>query len=235
LPPTSESLKKGKIPKPIDDVPSRQEILADLFNDTYSEVDIKRAAYHMPEESITIEVPEMGELLIQLAILTNLSAEELEEFKGDIDKMRVSEQATFVKEVIMQEAMRAARRDGTTVDKVVEKTRAQAVRQLRGEEAGLEVVVPGVPDEKPIVLVDEKEEIPEVEEEEIVVPDEAPPDEEVAPPSEKLSDYEIEELRKELTARGVPPHEIDTIMEQAKVLPRELVEELVKSLGGGKK
>jgi hypothetical protein len=230
-----KALRKGKIPKPIDDVPSRQDILAELFNDTYSEVDIKRAAYQMPEESIAVEVPEMGELLVQLAILTNLSAEELEEFKGDIDKMRVSEQATFVKEVIMQEAMRAARRDGTTVDKVVEKTRAQAIRQLKGEEAGLEVVLPGVPEEKPIVLVEEKKEVPDVEEEELVIPEEAPPEEEVAPPSDKLSDYEIEELRKELTSRGVPPHEIDTIMEQAKVLPRELVEELVKSLGKGRK
>ncbi|MFX0046032.1 MAG: hypothetical protein ACFE8Z_09305, partial [Candidatus Hermodarchaeota archaeon] len=230
-----KALRKGKIPKPIDDVPSRQDILAELFNDTYSEVDIKRTAYQMPEESIAVEVPEMGELLIQLAILTNLSAEELEEFKGDISKMRISEQATFVKEVIMQEAMRAARRDGTSIDEVVEKTRAQAVMQLKGEEAGLEVVLPGVPEEKPIVLVEEEVEAPIVEEEEVVVTEEAPPEEEVAPPGEKLSDYEIEELRKELTARGVPPHEIDTIMEQAKVLPRELVEELVRSLGGDKK
>jgi hypothetical protein len=232
-----KALRKGKIPKPIDDVPSRQELLAELFNDTYSEVDIKRAAYHMPEESISVEVPEMGELLIQLSILTHLSAEELEEFKGDISKMRISEQATFVKEVIMQEAMRAARRDGTTVDEVVEQTRAQALRQLKGEEEGFGVIMPSVPEEKPIVLVEEeeKEVLPVVEEEELVAPEEAPPEGPMAPPSEKLSDYEIEELRKELTARGVPPHEIDTIMEQAKVLPRELVDELVKSLGGDKK
>ncbi|MHA2379032.1 MAG: LamG-like jellyroll fold domain-containing protein, partial [Candidatus Thorarchaeota archaeon] len=210
-----KALRKGKIPKPIDEVPTRQEILAELFNDTYSEVDIKRAAHHMPEESVAVEVPEMGELLIQLSILTHLSAEELEEFKGDIDKMRMSERATFVKEVIMQEAMRAARRDETTVDEVIEQTRVQALRQLRGEEEGLAVIMPDVPEEKPIVLVEEeeKEVIPVVEEEEVVVTDEAPSEEPVVPPEEKLSEYEIEELRKELTARGVPPHEIDTIME----------------------
>jgi hypothetical protein len=58
-----------------------------------------------------------------------------------------------------------------------------------------------------------------------VEPEEAP-----EPKSERMSTYEIEELRKDLERRGVPPYEIDTILEQARELPRELVEELVKSL-----
>ncbi len=49
-----------------------------------------------------------------------------------------------------------------------------------------------------------------------------------------MSIHEIEELRKDLERRGVPPYEIDTIIEQAKELPRELVDELVKSLEGKK-
>ena len=47
---------------------------------------------------------------------------------------------------------------------------------------------------------------------------------------EKMSDFEIEDLRKELTQKGIPPYEIDTILEQARTLPRELLDELLKSL-----
>ena len=47
---------------------------------------------------------------------------------------------------------------------------------------------------------------------------------------EYYGDYELEELRKELQAKGVEPHEIDTIIEQARDLPRDLVDELIKSL-----
>jgi hypothetical protein len=225
-----KAIRKGKIPKPVDEALTRQEIVADLFNDTYAEMKITRTPEQMPEESIEIAVPEMGELLIQLAILTNLSAEELEEFQADISKMRISEQAAFVKEVIMQEAVRAARRDGKTPEEVVEEVRIEALRRVSGEEGLIE---PG-----PIIREKEEEAVrivAEEEPEEEVKPDIAPPEDEAAEPSEKLSQHELEELRRELESRGVPPHEIDTIMEQARVLPRELVEELVKSLGDRRK
>jgi hypothetical protein len=225
-----KAIRKGKIPKPVDEALTRQEIVADLFNDTYAEMKIARTPEQMPEESIEIAVPEMGELLIQLAILTNLSAEELEEFQADISKMRISEQAAFVKEVIMQEAVRAARRDGKTPEEVVEEVRIEALRRVSGEEGFIE---PG-----PIIREKEEEAVrivAEEEPEEEVKPDVAPPEDEAAEPSDKLSQFELEELRRELESRGVPPHEIDTIMEQARVLPRELVEELVKSLGRDKR
>jgi len=185
--------------------------------------------YHS-KESIEIAVPEMGELLIQLAILTNLSAEELEEFQADISKMRISEQAAFVKEVIMQEAVRAARRDGKTPEEVVEEVRLEALRRVSGEE--------GMIDPGPIIREKEEEAVrivAEEEPEEEVKPEIAPREDEDAELGEKLSQFELDELRRELESRGVPPHEIDTIMEQARVLPRELVEELVKSLGDRKK
>ncbi|MFW9887559.1 MAG: hypothetical protein ACFFER_05215, partial [Candidatus Thorarchaeota archaeon] len=225
-----KALRKGKIPKPIDGVMSRQEIVADLFNDTYIELKLKRTPSQMPEESIDISVPEMGELLIQLAILTNLNAEELEEFQADISKMRLSEQAAFVREVIMQEAVRTARREGKTPEEVVEEVRIEALRRVSGEE--------GLVDAGLIVREREEEAVrivAEEEPEEEVKPKVAPPEDEAAEPGEKLSQFELDELRRELESRGVPPHEIDTIMEQARILPRELVEELVKSLGDRKR
>ncbi|MHA2602607.1 MAG: hypothetical protein AM324_010800, partial [Candidatus Thorarchaeota archaeon SMTZ1-83] len=219
-----KTIRKGKIPDAIKDVKSRQELVADLFNDTFEELNIKRAAYQMPEESVEIEVPEMGELLMQLAILTNLSPEELDEFKADIAKMRVSEQATFVKEVIDQEAVRAARREGKTVEQVLEEVGTRARRRL----SDLEEPKERIPE--PIVKPVRKP----PEEVERVVSIEEPTDEEPAPEEEipeRLSSFELDELKMELIRRGVPPQEIDVILEQAKRLPRDMVEELINSVG----
>ena len=77
---------------------------------------------------------------------------------------------------------------------------------------------------EPIVRVDKGRE-----------PRKAPIEEAPEAKSDRMSTLEIEELRRDLERRGVPPYEIDTILEQARDLPRELVEELVKSLEENKK
>jgi hypothetical protein len=222
-----KTIRKGKIPAAIKDVSSRQELVTDLFNDTFEELGIKRAAYQMPEESVEIEVPEMGELLMQLAILTNLSAEELDEFKADIAKMRVSEQATFVKEVIDQEAVRAARREGKSTEEIIEEVSAQARRRLSDLEEPIERVPAPIvrPAEEPPVDLERM-----IDTDEPTVEEPAPAEEEIP---ERLSAFELDELKAELIRRGVPTHEIDVIIEQAKKLPREMVEELIKSVGKG--
>ncbi|NHJ13355.1 MAG: hypothetical protein EAX95_06740 [Candidatus Thorarchaeota archaeon] len=222
-----KELRKGKIPKPITEAKTRQQLLAGLFNDTFAPLDIKRKPEQMPIDSVPIDVPEMGELLIQLAILTNLNADELDEFKADIAKMRISEQAAFVKEVIMQEALRAARREGKTVDEIMENLQAEANRKLgEGEEDAIPSREEAVEEESVILRRGEvKEEAP---------PGKKVPSEDVSFTSDYLSAYEIEELQSELIRRGVPSHEIDTILEQAKKLPRDLVEELIRSVGKDK-
>jgi hypothetical protein len=226
-----KALRKGKMPKPIGDVKSRQQLAAELFNDTFETLKITRTAAQMPEDALPIEVPEMGELLMQLAILTNLSQSELDDFQADIKKMKMSEQAAFVKEVIMQEAIRAARRQGKTVEETLASVHQEALRRLGGEEeAKVEEVEE--PESAETVFLEEEEE--KVAPEKKVTPKEEKVEEEPEAPTEKMSLYEIEELRKDLERRGVPPHEIETIIEQAKELPRDLVDELVKSLGGEK-
>jgi len=119
-----KALKKGKMPKPIVDSKSRQQLVAELFNDTFQKLEITRKAIDMPESGVPIKVPEIGELLIQLSILTRLSPQELDEFNADISKMKMSEQAAFVKEVINQEAIRAARAKGKTVEEILEEVAA---------------------------------------------------------------------------------------------------------------
>jgi hypothetical protein len=226
-----KALKKGKMPKPDSESKTRQELLAELFNDTYLglDVEVTREAAQMPEESVPVEVPEVGELLIQLSILTHLSRDELDEFKADISKMRISEQAAFVKEVIHQEAIRAARRDGKTIEEVVEEVQAEASRRIAGAEME-ELAAEFVPDAERVILPPVEEEIEPPAED---IAEEIKRDfEEAVTPSDKLSQYEIEELRKDLQERGVPAHEIETLVEQARELPRDLVEELVRSLGG---
>jgi hypothetical protein len=231
-----KALRKGKIPKPIEEAKSRQQLIADLYNDTNKDLEIVRDASMMPLESIPVEVPEMGEILIQLSILTHLSPDELDEFKADISKMKMSEQAAFVKEVIHQEAIRAARRDGTTIEQVIADVEAEARARLRGEEERAIVSEVETPEERILLLDDEEPDTTrdlvmddEVVEEKVDIAREIRTEE--APTiAEKLSDYEIEELRKELQEKGVEPHEIETIIEQARELPRDLVDELLKSL-----
>ncbi|MGY5858004.1 MAG: DUF2341 domain-containing protein [Candidatus Thorarchaeota archaeon] len=224
-----KNLSKGKMPKPITESKSRQELVSELFNDTFAKLEIKRVPADMPEVAIPIEIPEIRELLVQLAILTHLDQDELDEFVADISKMKMSEQAAFVKEVIVQEAIRAARAQGKTVEEVLEDVASQASRKLADESEPEEIIVtPEEPTEERVFLVEEEEE------ETILVESEAEVDEPVEAETvrtEKLSTYEIDELKTELIKKGVPNHEIDMIIEQARHLSRELVEELVKSLG----
>jgi hypothetical protein len=221
-----KNLRKGKVPKPVGDVKSRQELVADLFNDTFDEMKIKRTAEQMPKEAIPIEVPEIRELLIQLSILTHLTPEELDEFISDISKMKMSEQAAFVREVISQEAIRAARTKGVTVEEILEEIADESTRRISVSDEVAEAAL--VPEEpvKERVFLPEDELVTEEPEPEV----ETPSVEEKVP-TEKLSQFELEELKAELIKRGVPNHEINMIIEQARHLSRELVDELVKSLG----
>jgi len=179
----------------------------------------------MPEAAVPIKVPEIRELLIQLSILTHLSPEELDEFNSDISKMKMSEQAAFVKEVIMQEAIRAARAKGSTVEEILEEVAAEASGKISDTDEVKETIAPEEPAEERVFL--DKEELPTEEPETII----ETPSDEVVVPSEKLSQFEIDELKADLIKKGVPIHEIDIIIEQAGQLSRDLVEELIKSLG----
>jgi hypothetical protein len=224
-----KALRKGKIPKPLDDVKGRSELIAELFNDTFSDLEITRVAAQMPEESVLVDIPEMGELLIQLAILTNLDQTELDEFKADISKMKISEQAAFVKEVIHQESIRAARSEGKEIDEILKTIQDQARSKLSDavdEEIVEEDAVP-----EPEILT-RAEERPKVEPRPGKrAPADVRAEFEISSDSETLSTFELEELRMDLVRKGVQPHEIETIMNQAREIPRELVDELIRSLG----
>jgi len=224
-----KALRKGKIPKPVDDVKGRSELIAELFNDTFSDLAITRVPAQMPEESVLVDIPEMGELLIQLAILTNLDHVELDEFKADISKMKISEQAAFVKEVIYQEAIRAARREGKEIDEILETVKDQARRNL--SDSVDEVVVEEDVAPEPEILTEEEKK-PGVESKPRKgIPSDVRKEFEVSSDVDKLSTFELEDLRMDLVRKGIQAHEIETIMEQVRELPRDLVDDLLKSFG----
>ena len=152
--------------------------------------------------------------------------------------MKISEQAAFVKEVIMQEAIRAARRDGTTVEAIIEEVQKDAAQRLAGEEG--RATPEGVAEEPEEIEVEsvflppkgeEPEPEPTIDTDE---PTEPAEEEDISFSSDQMSPFEIEELRKELVEKGVPPSEIDILLKQASELPRDLIEELIRSLDAEK-
>jgi hypothetical protein len=216
-----KTIAKGKIPKPPDGVLSRQEIVANLFNDIAEPIGITKLASSMPSEPITSDVPEIEELLIQLSILSKLSPEELEDFKLDVSKMKLSEQVSFVKEVINQEAIKQARLDRKPMETILEETAAKARAVLAGEE--IEEVIEPEPLEERIVP-------PEVEEPKEAIPE--PVEYEEVESAEMMDEDELMQIRKKLESAGIKGSELETIMDQARELPRELAEELLRSILG---
>jgi len=102
-----KSLSKGKIPKaPL--APSRGKILLHIVNEFLAPYSITKTDEDIEPETIKIEIPELDDLLRELAELTDLGPEEIEAFKQDLYKMRPSERVGFVKEVIKQEQARRA-------------------------------------------------------------------------------------------------------------------------------
>jgi len=215
------TISKGKIPEIPDNVPSRQEMVADLFNDIAAPIGIIKTASSMPSEAITTEVPEIEELLVQLSILSKLTPEELEDFKSDVSKMKLSEQVNFVKEVINQEAIKQGRIDRKPMETILEETAAQARAILAGEDIE-EIVKP-----KP---VEDRVKIKEVEEKAETLPELI--DFEEVDSKDMLSESELNDIRKRLESVGIKGPELETIMDQTRELPRELAEELLRSILG---
>jgi hypothetical protein len=216
-----KTISKGKIPDPPDNVPSRQEIVADLFNDIAGPIGITKTASSMPSEAIAMDVPEIEELLVQLAILSKLTTEELEDFKLDVSKMKLSEQVNFVKEVINQEAIKQGRIERKPMEIILKETAVKAQAVLAGEE--IEYVTEPEP-------VEEMVELEEVDEPVELTPE--PIDFEEVYATDMLSEDELNEIRQRLVDAGIKGSELETIMDQTRELPRELAEELLKSILG---
>jgi hypothetical protein len=132
----------------------------------------------------------------------------------------------------MQEAIRAARRDNKTVEQVLADLHAQASKRVAGEaEAVTEAEAAEAEELEVERVILESEEAPVATKPHILFEEpQSSKGGDFEFPSDRLSSFEIDALKKDLIAKGIPPAEIDTIIEQAKELPRDLVEELVRSI-----
>jgi hypothetical protein len=197
-------LRKGKIPKPDKTVMSRHEMVVDLFNEMGEPAGVKRTTEGIAPEAIEVEVPEIETMIIDLAILTDMSPEELEEFRLAISKMKLSEQTTFAREVIQQEAFQAAQKQGISVEEVLEEVLQERLKRLGTEPETVTTSLAAT------YRIDESK----AEAEEAV--------------AETLGDEEIQKMKKELLDRGLPEHEIDSVIGQARKLPKDVGEMLLK-------
>ncbi|NHJ13848.1 MAG: DUF2341 domain-containing protein [Candidatus Thorarchaeota archaeon] len=203
-------LRRGKIPKPAEGVRTRQEITAELFGELSAELRLSKKAEMMPAEAISIAVPEINILLLDLAILTSMSQEEVDDFRRDLSKMKLSQQVNFVAEVIKQEVVRIARQEKKSIEQVLEEVRLKRQERIGGEAEP--ITLPGF----------------DIAEEEAALfgPAEVPES-----LDEQLTEKEIQDMRKALLERGLPLHEVDAVVGQARKLPREVAETLLKGFG----
>ncbi len=101
------ALRKGRIPKP-PSVPSRLSITMGIVNEGTTSVKLSKAANEIVEYPIEAIVPEVNELLEELASITGLGEAEIDAFRADLARMKASERPGFLKEVIDQEKARRA-------------------------------------------------------------------------------------------------------------------------------
>ncbi|MHA2044202.1 MAG: hypothetical protein ACW99G_05380 [Candidatus Thorarchaeota archaeon] len=101
------ALSKGRIPK-APSAPSRKDLSMEIINEEIESVKLKKDEDEIVEYPLVTTVPEVNELLEELASITGLGEVEIEAFKADLARMRASERPGFLKEVIDQEKARRA-------------------------------------------------------------------------------------------------------------------------------
>ena len=207
-------IKKGKIPKPSKDVHSRSAIVASIFNEIYATTGIKRKPAEIPTESIIIDVPEIEELVIDLAILTQMTQEELDDFRLDLSKMKMSQQTSFVREVIAQELTRVATLQNKSIEQVLQEVVLERKKRIGGEVTPVKV--------EDYVTEEKEPTVEETSEEGIEFED-------------RLREFELEEMAAELEKRGIPKHEIESFISQSRDLPKDVVQMLLQSFQPRKK
>jgi hypothetical protein len=201
-------LSRGRIPKSDKTIKSRHELVSELFNEMGEPIGVTRGTDGLAAEPIIIEIPVIEEMIFDLSILTSMTPEELEEFRQAVSKMKGSDQVSFAREVIAQEAVRIARERNTSVEEVLEEVRQERISMIGGE----------VTDSRPLAQIygiSEPTEWAEVEK----------------APEERLTESELAEMRTQLIARGLPTHEVDSLIEQARQLPKDVGEMLLKGVG----
>ncbi len=102
------ALSRGRIPKPAD-VPVRREMLLLMMNEDLKRVGIQKSLDDIALSTVDVTVMDVEELLEDLARVVGLTPADIDTLRQDLDKMRPSERAGFINEVLRQERSRRAR------------------------------------------------------------------------------------------------------------------------------
>ncbi len=132
-------LSKGDIPRPAA-VRDRREMLLDLMNDELAEIGVSKSLEDVSLSTVDISILDVEKLLTELAQVVGLSESDVAVLKQDLEKMRPSERAGFVSEVLRQERARRARElveaekaamPGKAVEHLERKLTESELKQLR--------------------------------------------------------------------------------------------------------
>ncbi len=154
-------LEKGKIP-PVPPAPSRHEILISIIQQYLEPFGITKTPDDIVEFPISIKVPELSALLEELASITGLSEEDIEEFKEDLYKMKASERIGFVKEVIAQERARRAKaiaEGKTPIEKPKPKEKPEHLTEEEIEELRKKLKEKGISDSEIELILEQAKEL----------------------------------------------------------------------------
>ena len=129
------SLSRGKIPKPAD-VPQRRQMLLAMMNEDLKPIRIEKSEEDVALSTVDVTVMDVEQLLDQLATVVGLTPSDIDTLRQDLDKMRPSERAGFINEVLKQERSRRAR-ELAEAEKVAEEGVPAEVAEVRLSEEEL--------------------------------------------------------------------------------------------------
>ncbi len=127
-------LSRGKIPEPAP-VRNRKQVIIDTMNEDLRPLRIMKGSADVAPSTVDISTLDIEELLKELAVVVGLAPEDVDTLRGDLEKMRPSERAGFISEVLKQERARRAK-DIVEAEKLAEpdKETIELERKLTEEE-----------------------------------------------------------------------------------------------------
>ncbi|RDE14903.1 MAG: hypothetical protein C4K49_06815 [Candidatus Thorarchaeota archaeon] len=132
-------LSKGRIPKPAP-VKNRRQMLLDLVNTELAPVHIIKTVDDISISTVDVAALDVEKLLTELATVVGLTEKDIDTLRQDLEKMRPSERAGFIGEVLKQERARRARElveaekaaePGKAVERLARKLTEEELTDLR--------------------------------------------------------------------------------------------------------
>ncbi|RLI55763.1 MAG: hypothetical protein DRO87_08690 [Candidatus Thorarchaeota archaeon] len=123
------TLSKGRIPKAAP-VSRRREMLLQVMNEELEPVGIRKTIDDVALSTVDVNVMDVEELLQELALVVGLTEADVDVLRSDLDRMRPSERAGFIGEVLKQERARRAK-------ELAEAELAEAPGEVEEAEVGL--------------------------------------------------------------------------------------------------